>query len=346
LHIDNHSAVVLSKFISTGALVPQTTNSVPLGGASNYWSNIYATAHNCGIVGTTSCVFSGNGSTSGTATLTWPAVAGTVANPIVSSNSFTVNGGLTVGVAGTLGGVVTLEGSTSGAATITAPAAAGTTTNPITFSNAITLPMGSNAAPSLNFSGDLATGIYEDGSGFLGFSHFGTFEGRVGTSGIQSTGTQGFGFTDNSTYNDILALRVSSGLFSIGTSGASGLQATLYTTPNVVSCTQATPCASTATNVIASAVNAMYRVEISVACSGAVSTATATITVAYTDPSSTAQTVAPATPAACTTLGTSSIASISQVISAKVATAITYAATTANSPNYQARVAVYQETLN
>jgi hypothetical protein len=117
------------------------------------------------------------------------------------------------------------------------------------------------------------------------------------------------------------------------------------TTPTAVSCTQAT-CASSATNVIASAVNAMYRVEISVACTSAVSTGTATITISYTDPSSTVQTIAPTSAAACTTLGTASIANVSQVISAKVATAITYAATTTNSPNYQARVAVYQETSN
>src|ERR1035441_6252483 len=43
-------------------------------------------AHNCGVLNTTACVITGFGSTSGTATLTWPAVAGTTTNPIVSSN--------------------------------------------------------------------------------------------------------------------------------------------------------------------------------------------------------------------------------------------------------------------
>src|ERR1700690_4208675 len=45
------------------------------------------TTLNCGKSATTSCVFTGFGSTSGTATLTWPAVAGTTSNPIVSSNA-------------------------------------------------------------------------------------------------------------------------------------------------------------------------------------------------------------------------------------------------------------------
>jgi hypothetical protein len=45
-------------------------------------------AHNCGVLNTTACVFTGFGSSSGTATLTWPAVAGTVANPITTSNAW------------------------------------------------------------------------------------------------------------------------------------------------------------------------------------------------------------------------------------------------------------------
>ena len=45
-----------------------------------------ANALTCGVLNTTSCVLTGYGSTSGTATLTWPAVAGTTTNAIVSSN--------------------------------------------------------------------------------------------------------------------------------------------------------------------------------------------------------------------------------------------------------------------
>jgi hypothetical protein len=71
------------------ALLPGTTNSVALGSSSFYWVNLFSTAMQCGIAGTTSCVITGAGLTSGTATITWPAVAGTAANPITFSNGIT-----------------------------------------------------------------------------------------------------------------------------------------------------------------------------------------------------------------------------------------------------------------
>lgn len=43
---------------------------------------------NCGSTGTASCVMTANGITSGSATLTWPDVASTISNPLVSSNNF------------------------------------------------------------------------------------------------------------------------------------------------------------------------------------------------------------------------------------------------------------------
>ena len=106
------------------------------------------TAITVGVAGTSSGVISLSGSTSGAATITAPATAGTVANPIVISNSITVNGGVNIGVAGTLSGVITLEGSTSGSSTITGPATAATVTNPIVFSNAI----GIGSAPAATYS--------------------------------------------------------------------------------------------------------------------------------------------------------------------------------------------------
>lgn len=45
-----------------------------------------STAVSCGVLNTTSCVITGFGSTSGTATVTWPAVASTVTNPLAFSN--------------------------------------------------------------------------------------------------------------------------------------------------------------------------------------------------------------------------------------------------------------------
>jgi hypothetical protein len=68
------------------ALLPGVDNSIALGSSGFHWTNLFSTALNCGIIGTTSCVISGNGSTSGTATLTWPAVAGTSTNPVTMSN--------------------------------------------------------------------------------------------------------------------------------------------------------------------------------------------------------------------------------------------------------------------
>ena len=83
--------VALSNLASVAvntALLPGTTNSIALGSASFYWSNAYVTALQGGIAGTTSFVITGAGSTSGTATITWPATAGTTTNAIASSNTW------------------------------------------------------------------------------------------------------------------------------------------------------------------------------------------------------------------------------------------------------------------
>ena len=53
---------------------------------------IYGNALFCGVLNTTSCVLTGYGSTSGTATLTWPAVAGTITNPIAFTNNVNTPG--------------------------------------------------------------------------------------------------------------------------------------------------------------------------------------------------------------------------------------------------------------
>ena len=77
----------LASVAINAALLPGTTNSIALGSGTFEWSNIFATAHDCGIAGTTSCVFTGHGSASGAATITWPAVAGTATNPLTASNT-------------------------------------------------------------------------------------------------------------------------------------------------------------------------------------------------------------------------------------------------------------------
>lgn len=52
------------------------------------------TSIGCGVLNTTSCVITGFGSTSGSATITWPAVAGTVTNALTFSNGITSGGNL------------------------------------------------------------------------------------------------------------------------------------------------------------------------------------------------------------------------------------------------------------
>jgi hypothetical protein len=121
---------------------------------------------------------------------------------------------LTVGLAGIGSGILALAGSTSGSATVTAPAVAGTNTNQVVFTNGIQLPA---AADSIGFTGDTTTGIGYIGAGIFGFYHNGTYEGRVYIGGIEASGSSGFGFSDNSTYNDTFMSRCASNVFCFGT---------------------------------------------------------------------------------------------------------------------------------
>jgi len=111
-----------------------------------------------------------------------------------------------------------------------------------------------------------------------------------------------------------------------------------------ISCTQAN-CASSATTLLVAPVTTLYRINAAVACTGTVSTATAILVIKYTDPSSTVQTITLAT-ATCTTLGSASVASMVQEVTISGGTNVQYSVTAALSPNYQARVAVYQEGIN
>jgi hypothetical protein len=112
-----------------------------------------------------------------------------------------------------------------------------------------------------------------------------------------------------------------------------------------ISCTQATPCASSATTFLVAPATTLYRVNASVACTGTAAAATAILTIKYTDPSSTVQTIT-LTTATCTALGSLSIAGLDQGIIISTGTNVQYSVTTVNSPAFQARVAVYQEGMN
>jgi hypothetical protein len=111
-----------------------------------------------------------------------------------------------------------------------------------------------------------------------------------------------------------------------------------------ISCTQAN-CASSATTFYVAPLTTLYRINAAVACTSSTSVATAILTLKYTDPSSTVQTLTVAT-ATCTTLGSASVANMIQEALISTGTNVQYNVTTANSPNYQARIAVYQEGVN
>lgn len=93
------------------------------------------------------------------------------------------------------------------------------------------------------------------------------------------------------------------------------------------------------------AATSSYVISGSLYCKTAVSTATVGLTVSYTDPSNTAQTITAAT-SACSTLGASSFTVVASPMRAKNATAITYSTTVANSPNYDVSLFVYQTSSN
>lgn len=112
-----------------------------------------------------------------------------------------------------------------------------------------------------------------------------------------------------------------------------------------VSCTQATPCASSATTFYTTTVTTLYRLSASVSCTASTAAATAILIIKYTDPSNTVQTLTLAT-ATCTTLGAASIANTLQPLNILTGTAVQYSVTIVNAPSYQARVSLVREGLN
>lgn len=112
-----------------------------------------------------------------------------------------------------------------------------------------------------------------------------------------------------------------------------------------ISCTNATPCASSATTFMVTPLTSLYRINAAVACTGTVAAATAILVIKYTDPSSTVQTLTAST-ATCTALGSASVASMIQEVVLLTGTNVQYSVTIANAPTYQARIAVYQEGVN
>jgi hypothetical protein len=143
----------------------------------------------CGLAGTSSCVITGSGSTSGTATITWPAVAGTITNPILISNSLQLPSGTVLSWNGDTGfsrssaGFLLLgngtNGSTAGSLTLTT---LGFTTR-ITNSNSGNLII-STTAPTIS-SG------FGTGPSITANNGTTSFRINVGTGGVATTGVIG-----------------------------------------------------------------------------------------------------------------------------------------------------------
>jgi len=112
----------------------------------------------------------------------------------------------------------------------------------------------------------------------------------------------------------------------------------------MVSCASSATALYTMPNIATSDIGGvLFRYDASIACTSATTSATAILTLGYTDVSGTAQTVTAGT-ATCTTLGSASIVSLSGTFMMYGSSSVTYNVTTANSPQYQARVMIYQET--
>ena len=99
---------------------------------------------------------------------------------------------------------------------------------------------------------------------------------------------------------------------------------TVLTANGYVSCTQATPCASSATTVYTvGASDSQLAIHANTSCTSAVATATAILTITYVDPSGTTQTITQPT-ATCTTLGVNSVAATSTVVRVQASSVVQY----------------------
>jgi hypothetical protein len=114
---------------------------------------------------------------------------------------------------------------------------------------------------------------------------------------------------------------------------------------SVVATAQVAAISTTTAYAVPSTSNALFRISGNIGCSASSSGGTATVTLSWTDTSSTVQTAVP-TLATCTTLGSASMTSFTQLVQAKLSTNITYAVAIANTPTYDLRFTVEQLTSN
>ena len=129
-------------------------------------------ALNCGVSATTSCVITGNGSASGTATITWPATAGTTTNAITSSNNLsapalvsTVSTGTPPFTVTSTTNVANLNAATVGGINLGTPVAGGIAYGTSTTQIGTTAALTNNAlVKSGNTGAPSASTVLDDGT--------------------------------------------------------------------------------------------------------------------------------------------------------------------------------------
>jgi hypothetical protein len=208
--------------------------------------------------------------------------------------------------------------------------------------------------------------VYDNGSNAMGLSAGPGFSADVWTTSAGAT--IGFGLYNYAHTSFTQWLGVSAAGLANGTSGplsmnsqkvtgmANGTASTdavafgqlsgyapLFSPHNFVS--RERTGATTATTLATTGNPSLWQVSANVTCDTAVSAATVTLSITYTDPSGTTQTITP-TAAACTTLGAASVASVTQSINVAATSNIQVAAAIAGSPVYDIAAVATQLTNN
>lgn len=220
----------LSTVAINAALLPGTTNTIALGNSTHLWTNLFSTALNCGLGGTTSCVISWNGSTSGTATATVNATASlitwtsNIATPTGSCATIPFQSGGNAGIA-FAGGANTL--SLCAGNTEDARLGAGT----LDFGTSV-LNLGSSVTATADIAvSRLAAGVLEINNAAAAGS-----KGTLKLSSVISVGTK---FTATGCSNSTTLGGATAGSFASGTSGTCTVVVTMGdtdTAPNGWSC--------------------------------------------------------------------------------------------------------------
>jgi hypothetical protein len=309
--------------------------------------------------------------TSGTATITMYAVPPPAASTVAGGGT----GGAVTSVFSRTGAVTASSGDyTVGQVTGAAPAASPTLTGTVQLSDTLNMQdPGTNETVHVsnqNCSGTLCATADEyiqvawdntNGAFLLSTQKSGTGTQRpfwLGATGAENWGIDTSGefkpFVDNSktlgtssarpstTYTYALDMK---GLLANYNNVATAGYGATPIRGSVVATAQAAAISTTTAYAVPATSNALFRISGNIGCTTSSAAATATLTLSWTDTSSTVQTAVP-TLATCTTLGSASMTSFTQVIQAKLSTNITYAVAIASTPTYDLRFTIEQLTSN